>query len=238
MKIKYIASIVLKLCVVICAAWGVWLNLGHPGHPLSNTPALLYFTIQSNIWIMLTCLVGLVIMARRSRVSHTMAVLKLVFTVAITLTGVVFCFILAPVSGPEAWALQSKLVHVFAPLAAVADFFVASSVWGTMNQSARSDRSGRFSIRKPRYPLAGRDAWWVILPPLYYLGFAGIGYVRNWPFTPYSNYPYFFLNWGSPAGAFGFCDGLPYMGVMWYVLALLISLVLVGKLYIWLGKRC
>lgn len=23
----------------------------------------------------------------------------------------------------------------------------------------------------------------------------------------------FFLNWGSPAGAFGFCDTLPFMGV-------------------------
>lgn len=238
MKLRLYTSVALKLCVVICSLWGVWLNICTPDKIFGNPSAMLYFTIQSNLWICIACLVGLVTMVRRSVVSHTMAVLKLVFTVAITLTGMVYCFLLAPVGGPEAWALKSNLVHVVVPVASVIDFFVASSIWGTMNQSARSAESGRFSIRKPRYLLDGRDSWWVILPPLYYLGFASIGYVRNWHFSSSTNYPYFFMNWGSPAGAFGFCEGLPYMGVMWYVLVLLIFLVLVGRLYVWLGKRC
>lgn len=243
MKGKITASIALKLCVIICSLWGVWLNVCTPEKIFGNPSAMLYFTIQSNLWICITCLVGLVIMLRRSTVSHTMAVLKLVFTVAITLTGMVYCFVLAPTGGPETWALKSNLVHVVVPIAAVADFFVSSSIWGTMNQTARArakssdSESGRFSLRKPRYLLTGRDTWWVILPPLYYLGFASIGYVQNWHFSSSTNYPYFFMNWGSPAGAFGFCKGLPFMGVMWYVFALLIFLILVGRLYVALGKK-
>jgi hypothetical protein len=42
----------------------------------------------------------------------------------------------------------------------------------------------------------------------------------------------FFLNWGSPAGAFGFTNELPFMGTAWWILALLIALLIVGYLYL------
>lgn len=66
---------------------------------------------------------------------------------------------------------------------------------------------------------------------------AAVGYVLNWQFAPGINYPYFFLNWGSPAGAFGFCDTLPFMGVMYYVLIMLFFLLMVGRLYIFVAKK-
>lgn len=231
MNLRQYSSIALKLCVIICSLWGVWLNLCTPDKILGNPSAMLYFTIQSNLWICIACIVGLVTMVRRSAVSHTMAVLKLVFTVAITLTGMVYCFVLAPTGGPETWALKSNLVHIVVPVASVLDFFVISPLWGTMNQT------GSHSIRKRRHLLSSSDSWWVIVPPIYYLVFASIGYVLDWQFSNNCNYPYFFMNWGSPAGAFGFCKGLPFMGVMWYVLALLIFLLLVGRLYVWLSRK-
>ncbi|MBP5194169.1 MAG: hypothetical protein J6126_05515, partial [Clostridia bacterium] len=43
---------------------------------------------------------------------------------------------------------------------------------------------------------------------------------------------YFFLNWGSPAGAFGFTDELPFMGCVWWILALLVLLLVVGIVYL------
>ena len=46
------------------------------------------------------------------------------------------------------------------------------------------------------------------------------------------NYPYFFLNRGSPAGAFGFSDDLPYMGSAWWIPALFCALLIVGFLYL------
>ena len=48
---------------------------------------------------------------------------------------------------------------------------------------------------------------------------------------------YFFLNWGSPAGAFGFTKGLPFMGCVWWILALLLFLIAVGFVYLLLLGR-
>ena len=71
----------------------------------------------------------------------------------------------------------------------------------------------------------------VTLPPLAYAIYAGICYAMGLEFAGGVNYPYFFLNWGSPAGAFGFTSELPFMGCMWWILVLLILLIAVGLLY-------
>ncbi|MBQ9910788.1 MAG: hypothetical protein IJM50_04755 [Lachnospiraceae bacterium] len=96
------------------------------------------------------------------------------------------------------------------PVAAVADFFV----------------TGIFA------DIPKKNVVYVTIPPLLYAIYAGIGYVRGWEFIRGLNYPYFFLNWGSPAGAFGFTKELPYMGCAWWILALLILLITVGLLYL------
>ena len=101
------------------------------------------------------------------------------------------------------------------PIAAIADFFVAASGAG----------------------LKRRSVIWVIIRPMLYAIYAGIGYVRGWEFIKGQNYPYFFLNWGSPAGAFGFTKGLPYMGCVWWILVLLLFLLAVGWGYVALANR-
>ncbi len=68
--------------------------------------------------------------------------------------------------------------------------------------------------------------------------YAGIGYIRGWEFAPGIRYPYFFLNWGSPAGAFGFSGELPFMGCVWWILALLVLLLLCGALYLRILNLC
>jgi hypothetical protein len=127
----------------------------------------------------------------------------------------VFCFVLAPTLGKYAWGLANVLTHVVVPIAAIIDFFV----------------TGRYGT------IAKKDVWYVTLPPLVYALYAGIGYIAGWEFLEGINYPYFFLNWGSPAGAFGFTSGLPFMGVVWWILALLLFLVLVGYLYLLILDR-
>ena len=131
-------------------------------------------------------------------------------TVSITLTDAVFCFVLAPTMQHDAWNIQNILTHVVVPVAGILDFFVT----GISSQ-----------IKK-------RNDLWVIVPPILYAIYSGIGYVQNWQFAEGYNYPYFFLNWGSPAGAFGFTDELPYMGCAWWILALFCALLIVGMLYL------
>lgn len=206
-----ITSLLLKIIVIVSAVAGTVMSaIAGSRSFMGGGTVFMYFTIQSNIAIAVICAIGAVLLLRGKPVSTPWFVVKFVGTVAITLTGLVFCFVLAPTLGNAAWNVQNTLTHVVVPVAAVADFFVAG-VWGNI----------RF-----------RSVFFVTLPPLAYAIYAGIGYAQGWQFSPGVNYPYFFLNWGSPAGAFGFTRGLPFMGCVWWIIALLILLIAVGLAYL------
>lgn len=203
-------SLVLKVIVAIAAVLGTFLSaLAGRNSFMGGTTVFMYFTIQSNILITLVSLVGILFLLRgkSGKVWYT---LTFVATVAITLTGVVFCFVLAPTMGKAAWNVQNILTHVVTPVVSVLDFFVCGP-------------SGK--IRK-------KNAFLVIIPPILYLIYASVGYVKGWEFGPGINYPYFFLNWGSPMGAFGFGKEFPFMGCVWWILLLLVSLPVVGFFYL------
>lgn len=204
---RKIISLILKAIVIVSATVGVIIQI------VETKVSLLYFTIQSNIWICATCIVGLVLMLLKKPLRSWMYSAKLIFTVSITLTGVVYCSMLAPFMGAAAYTLSNTLLHVIVPVAAIADFFVYDCVqykkWECVT---------------------------VTIPPFYYLAFAGVGYALNWEFLDGLNYPYFFLNWGSPAGAFGFSSESPYIGVFYYVLIMLAFVIGVGALYVFLAR--
>ncbi len=204
-------SLILKFIVFLSAVTGTALSAAAGARAFMGGKAVfMYFTIQSNIAVALICAAGAVLLVKNGAAPRWWFVVKLVGTVAITLTGAVFCFVLAPTMARGAWTVPNLLTHVVVPVLSVADFFVTGVY-------------GRF-IR--------RDVIYVILPPLAYAVYAGVGYLRGWQFGTGVNYPYFFLNWGSPAGAFGFTKELPFMGTGWWILALLAFLILVGLAYL------
>ena len=206
-KTAKVISVVLKLIVVFASFYGVFLHFFNN----ASSSAILLFTIQSNIWIGTACLIGLILIIKNAEVKKWMYLVKLVLTVSITLTGVVFCVVLDPRGGSNAYDLKSVLTHILTPTVAILDFFVCDYL---------------ANYKK-------RDCLFAAIPPLYYLGFAAIGYISNWDFGGGSNYPYFFLDWGSPAGAFGLLSEPPFMGVVYYVLILAAFVIGVGLLYIW-----
>nr|MCR5010399.1 Pr6Pr family membrane protein [Clostridia bacterium] len=176
------ASYILKIIVIVSAVVGTVLSAAGGRHSfMGGSVVFMYFTIQSNILIAVICLIGLVLMAANIKIGKAWYIIKFVGTVAITLTGVVFCFVLAPTMKTAAWNIQNILTHVVVPVASIADFLVTGSCVDV-------------DIRK-------RSVFFVIIPPLLYAIYAGIGYVQGWQFGFGANYPYFFLNWGSPAGA-------------------------------------
>ena len=209
-------SYLLKLTVILSAVTGVVIS-SYAGRSsfMGGSRVFMYFTIQSNIAIALICAAGGFLLMRNKAVSDVWYIVKLAGTVAITLTGVVFVVLLVPVLGDKAWNIQNTLTHAVVPAAAAADFFAAASGSG---------------IRR-------KSVIYVIIPPLLYVLYAGVGFVRGWDFGGGKNYPYFFLNWGSPAGAFGFTKELPYMGCVWWLLVLLAFLIAVGWLYAALADR-
>lgn len=209
-------SYALKCIVILSALVGTFLSAYAGRHSfMGGSRIFMYFTIQSNIAIAIICAIGLATFLRNKSYSTVFHIISFVGTVSITLTGVVFCLVLAPTLGARAWSIQNILTHVIVPITAVIDFFVVSSGAG---------------IRK-------KNVFYVILPPLLYAIYAGIGYVQGWKFSEYYTYPYFFLNWGSPAGAFGFTNELPYMGSAWWIITLFIFLIIVGSIYLAIADR-
>lgn len=204
-------TICLKLIVFISALIGVVISASASSKTfMGGHTVFMYFTIQSNILIALVCLIGLVLLLINKKVNDIWFLIKFISTISITLTGLVFCFVLAPTMNKGAWSLSNILTHVVVPITAVVDFFVV----------------GIYTNYKKT------DVFFVIIPPLLYAIYAGIGYAANWKFSTNTNYPYFFLNWGSKAGAFGFSNELPFMGVVWWILLLLLLLIGLGCLYL------
>ncbi|MBQ1377833.1 MAG: Pr6Pr family membrane protein [Lachnospiraceae bacterium] len=213
---RKIISLVLKLITVISAVLGIVMSAAAGRNSfMGGSRVFMYFTIQSNLLIALICLIGGFLLMRNRPAGNSWYTVKLVGTVSITLTGVVFVVLLAPILGSKAWNIQNTLTHAVVPLAAVLDFFVSVS----------------------GHKISRKNVFFVIIPPLFYVIYAGIGFVRGWEFARGVNYPYFFLNWGSPAGAFGFTKGLPYMGCVWWILVLFLFLIAVGWGYAALADR-
>ena len=71
-------------------------------------------------------------------------VIKYIGTVAITLTGVVFAFVLAPTFKQGAWNLQNTLTHLVVPVAAVLDFFV-TGIYHRSRKNAPPSSSGEMN---------------------------------------------------------------------------------------------
>ena len=206
-----VTSMILKVIVFISAFLGVFLSAySSKGTFMGGRTVFMFFTIQSNIAIALISLAGIFFIIRNKPVNHIWYVIKFVGTVSITLTGVVFTFVLAPTLGEYAWNIQNILTHVIVPAISIIDFFITGIYCN----------------------IAKRNVFFVIVPPAAYAIYAGTGYALRWEFAEGINYPYFFLNWGSPAGAFGFSDKLPFMGTMWWIFALLIFLIAVGYVYL------
>ena len=208
---RIILSLLLKCAVIFSAALGIYISARASSQTfMGGNRVYMYFTIQSNIAIALICLIGGIRMALKKPQTRGWMIIQFMGAVAISLTGLVFCFILAPTLGKYAWELANVLTHVIVPIAAVADFFFSGA----------------------RGCLTKQDAVYGLLPPLAYVIYAGIGYIAGWQFSYGARYPYFFLNWGSPAGAFGFINEIPFMGCFWWILALCLLLVLLGLSYI------
>ena len=121
-------SMALKLIVIVSAIAGTVMSASAGRNSfMGGSRVFMYFTIQSNIAIALISLIGFCLLMREKAVSEAWYVVKLAGTVSITLTGVVFAVLLAPILGEASWSVPNTLTHLIVPLAAVADFFVTVS---------------------------------------------------------------------------------------------------------------
>ncbi|MBQ8762266.1 MAG: Pr6Pr family membrane protein [Clostridia bacterium] len=218
LSLRKTISYLIKILIVFTSLGGVVIGLftyGDAGY--SNWwDRLLYFTTQSNIWIGVTML--LIILSpifkskNKEKLTRRLYILKYIFTVSITLTGLVFCCMLAPFADEtyKPWSLTSLLTHVFTPALAIIDWFLDNT----------------HLILNKKHIFAS------LIPPALYVAFAVILGAFGVDFGRGDTYPYFFLNFNSAAGLFGFAAGSPpEIGTVYWLVFLLCVILVISVLY-------
>ena len=213
-------SVICKSSAVLLALLGIILSLIQAEeHGYSHAgKRLLYFTAQSNIWILLLFALLLILpfcktYTQNKRLDYVLYSLKFVFTVSITITAFIFCVVLAPgakEANYDAFSLSSILTHMAVPVLAVVDLF----------------------LDPHKITLNKHHLLYTIIPPLLYCVFASILGAFHVDFGRGDTYPYFFLNYKSPAGFFGFSREMPYIiGSFYWILVILGMILGIGALY-------
>ncbi len=172
---------------------------------------LLYFTQQSNLWIGITSLIFAIMLIKKERSPKTLktiSIFKYIFTVSITITGVIFCSLLAPFADFDIWTFASVLTHIVVPILSIFDFFTNKNI-------VKVDK---------------KHVWYALFPILIYFVFASILCVLKVDFGRGDPYPYFFMNYYSEVGLFGFMATQPpqmgsfYWFVFFFILIYLLSI--------------
>ena len=215
-KISFSLKFVTAAAALIGVVWSFF-NATADGYS-HWSKRLLYFTSLSNLWIALTFIALLVaarskVWSKSTRVKNFLHILKYIFTVSITLTGFIFCAVLAPGSANanyNAWTAASILTHVVVPILSIADFFVDTY----------------------RVKLVKKHILLTTVPPFLYSVFASVLCVLKVDFGRGEPFPYFFFNYYSPAGVFGTSDVMPYrIGSFYWIVFMFFVILGVGTLY-------
>ncbi len=213
-------SILLKLLTLVSSIGGVTISLFEStAHGYSHwSKRFLYFTAQSNLWIGFTMLALLVCALLKKKPPAFLYVFKYIFTVSITVTGLIFTCLLGPFGDASyhLWVFSSWLTHVFSPAFAIADFF----------------------LDREKIPLTAGQVWICILPPLFYCGLTIALETVGTDFGRGLAYPYFFMDIYSPVGLFGFSDQLPFFAGSFYWFTVIAAIILgLGILYFRLHEK-
>ena len=210
-------SLLLKVFILISVLLGMifsFINYEYDGYS-DWYKRLLYFTTQSGILIFISSLLIIILNLKKTptakKTLDRVYLLRYVFTVSISVTGVVFCGLLAPFadSAYHPWSYFSILNHVVTPILAIADFFVDEY---------------RVSLRKI-------DLFYSVTPPLIYFIFCAILSAFKVDFGRGDPYPYFFMDLNSPAGFFGISKEDMAIGTFWWLLLFLLFVLSLGKIY-------
>lgn len=175
-----ILSLIWKLAIVLVAAWGVYLNSGIPQGEFRGT-TFLYYTIQSNILVLVYFIYAAFKCARAIRVSGAKGgiayspAVKGAVTMGIMVTLLIYWFVLVGADFamvPNGTAASNLTVHLIVPLMAFADWVFF-------------DKKGSIRALDP--------IRWLVLP-LYYLVFANVAAPLGATYREGARYPYFFIN--------------------------------------------
>ena len=84
----------------------------------------------------------------------------------------------------------------------------------------------------PISPMNKKTVWYALIPPLVYFIFGSILSILKVDFGRGQTYPYFFMNYYSEVGLFGFrYSDKPEMGSVYWIIVILLLIIGLSKLY-------
>ena len=212
---KSIIKIVIKAALVTVGTLGIVLTAQSTDF-MGGGSVFFFFTVQSNIFIMLMALIFLVnevavLIAKKSFINQVLLHIKYTATVAITITFLVFFTMLAPLMGVDyLLSFKNYSLHAIVPILAIVDFFLFDK----------------------DIQLTYKSSLLATIPPICYVVFVYVGAIFKIQYTKDLYYPYFFLN--IDTNGFFFEKGT--MGVIPWIIILLGFIIGLGCLYCLLMK--
>ncbi len=218
-----IISIILKVIAILSSVYGLFLTL-------NSWKIITYFTTLSNIAIDLILCVFLILDiqllvsdGKVNRKSNLLYIIKFLMTLSITITFLVFMFILAPTMPGGIWIAYfdyygySFCLHFLTPLLAIIDFILYD--YGYVSDF--------------------KHALYATIPPLLYVVFVAIAGYSGMRWGNNMSAPYNFLNFGAPTGWFGFDLSLLGpdtlgIGVAYMVVVLVLFFIALGSLFLFM----
>jgi len=203
-------SILVKSLSILFGVIGLGLSFLGIDSYIDPSRLLLFFTIQSNILILITMVIFLIYAIRELKrvpreIPQTLRKIKYVFTVSITLTFIVFALLLSPWMPLSYLTSPSNIcIHFLVPIMAIIDFLY-------FDQPLQTKKT---------------TFLWGVIPPLYYLVFAMICSFSGVAFYPDGmTVPYFFLNYEELGW---FRIGPTGIGVVYWFFLLCAMVLLIG----------
>lgn len=202
--IKTLIKILIKVTLIIVGVIGIILN-ALSSKFMGGSSVFLFFTVQSNITIIVMSLVFLIldlilIFKNKEYKNQILYFLKYIFTIAITITFIVFFALLAPIMGIDyVLSFKNFSVHLIVPVLAIIDFYLY-------------DYDINLSLKSSLFGLA---------MPIYYVFFVFIGVLEGFRYGGEDiKFPYFFLDYETNGWLFE-----KGMGVIIWILILVAGII-------------
>ena len=208
--IKAISKIAIKAVLVIVAILGIVLT-AQSTEFMGGGSVFFFFTVQSNIFIMLIALLFLInevelLISKKNYINQVFLHIKYVATIAITITFIVFFTMLAPLMGMDyLLSFKNFSLHAIVPILAIVDFFLFDK----------------------DIQLTYKSSLLATIPPVCYVVFVYVGAIFKIQYAKNLYYPYFFLN--IDTNGFFFEKGT--MGIIPWIIILLGFIIGLGCLY-------
>ena len=220
MMVKLITQIIIRLALIVVSVVGIILTASSSSF-MGDSVTFQFFTVQSNITIALIELIYLVdaflqLFGKKSFSNNILLLIKYIFTIAITITFLVFVTMLAPtLDASYLFSYNNYSLHFIVPILALIDFFVFNS-----------------DIK-----LTKINCLWGLAMPLYYVFYFLLGIPSGMKYLNGDPAPYFFLDYEKLTW-FSFTNNGP--GVFYWIIILTVAITGLSYLFyllMWLRQK-